>query len=142
MRSYPRNSPQAAARIVALATLADGHLSIAELDVLERAGAHARLGLERSALNAVMHGFCEDLLAGMQLTWADACRVDPRTLAALLAEIDDPALRRTVLELCVAVVEADDHVSDGEYVLLASAVEGWSLEREMLQARGSLGAVA
>jgi hypothetical protein len=120
--------------------LADGHLSRVELDMLDRADAHARLGLERPALNAVLHGFCEDLLAGMQLEWADACRVDPRTLAALLAEIDDPALRRIVVELCAAVIEADDHVSDGEYLVLASAVERWNLQREMLQPRQPLAA--
>ena len=33
MRTYPTNSPQAAGRIVALALLADGHLSKAEVDL-------------------------------------------------------------------------------------------------------------
>ncbi len=36
MRTYPTNSPEAAARIVALALLADGHLSLIEIDALER----------------------------------------------------------------------------------------------------------
>ena len=44
MRTYPNNSPQAAARIVALAMLADGHLCKTELDLLERMDAIARLG--------------------------------------------------------------------------------------------------
>ena len=39
MRTYPTNSPQAAARVVALATLADGHLSRSELGALDRLGA-------------------------------------------------------------------------------------------------------
>ena len=39
MRTYRINSPQAAARIVGLAMLADGHLCKAELDVLDRHGA-------------------------------------------------------------------------------------------------------
>ncbi|HRM81940.1 MAG TPA: TerB family tellurite resistance protein, partial [Acidovorax temperans] len=34
MRSYPRNSPQAAARIVALLLIADGHVSRSEMDAL------------------------------------------------------------------------------------------------------------
>ena len=34
MRSYPCNSPQAAARIVALLLIADGHVSRSEMDAL------------------------------------------------------------------------------------------------------------
>ena len=34
MRSYPKNSPQAAARIVALVLIADGHVSQSEIDAL------------------------------------------------------------------------------------------------------------
>ncbi|MFM2118860.1 MAG: hypothetical protein RL722_328, partial [Pseudomonadota bacterium] len=36
MRHYPRNSPQAAARLVALTLVADGHLAPAELEALAR----------------------------------------------------------------------------------------------------------
>lgn len=36
MRSYPANSPEAAARIVALALVADGHVSLIEIDTLQR----------------------------------------------------------------------------------------------------------
>ena len=39
MRTYPNNSPQAAARIVGLAMLADGNVCKGELDVLDRHGA-------------------------------------------------------------------------------------------------------
>ena len=35
MRTYPHNSPQAAARIVALAMLADGQLCVEEILVLD-----------------------------------------------------------------------------------------------------------
>ncbi|MBX3622476.1 MAG: TerB family tellurite resistance protein [Rhizobacter sp.] len=135
MRSYPANSPQAAARIVALAMLSDGHLSKAELDVLERLGVHDQIGLDRDALHAVMHAFCEDLLSTAHLTWADSCRVDPRTLAALMAEIDDPALQLKLLRICAAVVEVDAHVADGEAIVLGAAVEHWGLQRAMLDGR-------
>jgi uncharacterized tellurite resistance protein B-like protein len=131
MRSYPTNSPQAAARIVALTMLADGHLAQSELDVLERQGAHDQLGLDRDTLQAVLHAFCEDLLHSAHLTWSDACRVDPRTLAQLMAEVDDPALRLKVLQLCLKIVQADDHVAEGETIVLGAAVEHWGLHREM-----------
>ncbi|HPG80802.1 MAG TPA: TerB family tellurite resistance protein [Piscinibacter sp.] len=133
MRSYPTNSPQAAARIVALTMLADGHLAKSELDVIERQGAHEQLGLDLETMQSVLHGFCEDLLHSAHLTWSDACRIDPRTLAQLMAEVDDPALRMKVLQLCLKVVQADDHVAEGETIVLGAAVEHWGLHREMFE---------
>jgi uncharacterized tellurite resistance protein B-like protein len=133
MRSYPRNSPQAAARVVALTLLADGHLCKAELDVLNHVGAAARLGLTTTELQEVVRDFCEDLLASRGPSWSDACSIDQRTLAGLMAEIDDPELRLTVVQLCVAVAEADDHIADGESVVLVAAVEHWGMQRLMLQ---------
>ncbi len=131
MRTYPRNSPQAAARLVALAVLADGHLCKAELDALDLHDCRETLGLEPAEFHAVMHTFCEDLLAAAHGCWADTCRIDPHTLSALLAEIDDPELRRKVLRLCVKAVEADGHVADGESIVMNAAVEQWGLHREM-----------
>lgn len=134
MRTYPTDSPQAAARIVALTLVADGHVCKTEFDVLERVGAYGQLGLDHDEMQAVLQGFCEDLLQAQSSQWADACLVDPRTLSQLMAEIENPALRATVLRLCVAVAEADDHVADGESIVLVSAVEQWGLHREMLLA--------
>ncbi len=133
MRSYPTNSPQAAGRIVAMALLADGHLSRAELDLLDRLDVPSQLGLARTELHAVVHGFCEDLLASASGGWADACRVDTATLYGLLAEIDEPALRLRVLQLCSQVVEADSHVAEGESTLLLAAVEHWGLTADLLR---------
>lgn len=134
MRPYPTDSPQAAARIVALTMLADGHLCKRELDVLKRLRLDERLGLDPAEWRAVLHGFCEDLLASADAAAAHTCSVDPHTLASLLGEIVDPALRRTVLRLCLAVVESDEHVSDGEWTVVSAAVEQWGLEHEMLRA--------
>lgn len=132
MRIYPQNSPQAAARVVALALLADGQLHWAELEMLDRLGAHSQLGLPRAELHQVIDVFYKDLFESVRLSWADACLMDPRTLRQLMDEVDDPGLRRTVLRLCVALVEADQHVADSESVVLAAVVEQWGLHREML----------
>ena len=40
MRSYPANSPQAAARIVALTVVADGDIKDAEIKYLDRLAGH------------------------------------------------------------------------------------------------------
>ena len=104
MRAYPNDSPQAAARIVALAMLADGQVCKAEIELLDRLHAHERLGLQPEELHSIVHAMCDDLLSTAQLNWADACQVDPQTLAALTAEIDDAEMRLEVLGLCVAVL--------------------------------------
>ncbi len=133
MRTYPTNSPQSAARIVALTLVADGHVSPEELDALERLDAYRQLGITHPQMQRVLQEFCEDLLAAHPSTWTGACRIEPRTLAQLMAEVEDPRLRACVLRLCVAVAEADDHVADGESIVLASAVENWGMQRQMLQ---------
>ena len=133
MRSYPANSPQAAARIIALTVLADGDIAEAEIEWLDRLAVHEQLGLTRHELHALLDSFCEDLLSSDQLKWADACPVDERTLAELMGEIQDPALRLKLLRLCVELAETDAHVAEGESIVLVAAVEHWGLHYEMLR---------
>jgi len=133
MRSYPANSPQAAARIIALTVVADGDIGEAEIEWLDRLAVHKQLGLARHELHALLDIFCEDLLSSDQLKWADACPVDERTLADLMGEIQDPALRLKLLRLCVELAEVDAHVDDGESSVLVAAVEHWGLHHEMFR---------
>lgn len=135
MRRYPRNSPAAAARIVAMTLVADGRLCRNEVAAIERLGVTTRLGLSTSELSGVVRAFCEDLLDIAHLTSADSCRVDPATMASLLAEVDDPALRAQVLALCLELAEADAHVDDGESTVLVALVEHWGLQRSMFEPR-------
>ena len=133
MRSYPANSPQAAARIVALTVVADGDIGDAEMAWLDRLVVHEKLGLTRHELHALLDTFCEDLLSSGQLKWADACPVDERTLADLMGEIQDPALRLKLLRLCVELAEVDARVDEGESMVLVAAVEHWGLHHEMFR---------
>lgn len=131
MRTYLRNSPQAATRIVVLAMLADGHPCGAELAVLERLGAHARLGLTRHELQAVVQAFCEDRLACTDgMSWLDICLMETDPLQQMLHEIDEPALRSKVMALCLSLVEADSQVTDKEVLLLAAMRRQWGLQPE------------
>ncbi len=127
MRTYPRNSPQAVARVVALAALADGHVSRTELSALEALEDFARLGLSRADVHQVVQHLSEDLQATAYTQWGTACLIDPDTLCALMAEVTDPALQRTALDLCVAVAQADAHVADAEQGLIAAAARGWRM---------------
>ncbi|MBC7699786.1 TerB family tellurite resistance protein [Aquabacterium sp.] len=131
MRSYPVNSPQAAARVIALTLVADGDIGENEIEWLDRLAVHGQLGLARHELHALLDTFCEDLLSSGQLTWADVCPVDERTLADLMGEIQDRELRLKLLRLCVALAECDAHVAEGESIVLVAAVEHWGLPSKM-----------
>jgi predicted protein tyrosine phosphatase len=113
--------------------LADRDIGTTELELLDRLAVHEQLGLDRNELHTVLDHFCEDLLSSEQLQWADTCPVDERTLASLMGDIEDPALRRKLLHLCIEISEADTKVTDGEAIVLTAAVEHWGLHREMLQ---------
>jgi tellurite resistance protein len=125
MRTYPRNSPQAAARIVALALTADGHVSSAEERALENLDIAGELGLAPAQFAQIVQALCEDQsLANTPFT-PPVGQLDAALLAALIDEIDDPALRRKVIRLCLAVAIADEHLADGEIALLAALFNAW-----------------
>ncbi len=54
MRSYPRNSPEAAARIVALIMVADGHVSRSETAALDRLHASTLLDIAPADMARVL----------------------------------------------------------------------------------------
>jgi hypothetical protein len=127
MRSYPRNSPEAAARIVALLLISDGHVCSSEFDILKRLGADSELGLGPHLLPQIVHTLCEEMLLGGYQAGSLMDQVDDRTLASVMAEISDPALQRTVLRLSLAAARADGHLADGETVVLEAARHHWQL---------------
>lgn len=130
MRSYPRNSPEAAARIVALVLIADGHVCRSEFDVLNRLNAPGELGLDPDGLPRIVQTLCEDLLMGDYGGGSMLGGVDDGTLAELMAEVDEPALQRRVLRLAVAAAHEDRHFADGETLVLEAARRHWRLGDE------------
>jgi hypothetical protein len=127
MRSYPLNSPEAAARIVSLVLISDGYVCSSEFDVLKRLGAERELGLEPQLLPHIVHTLCEELLASGYETGSLMCSVDDSTLASLMAEISDPVLQRKVLRLSLAAARADGHLADGETLVVDAARRHWQL---------------
>jgi hypothetical protein len=125
MRSYPRNSPQAAARLVALAMIADGHVCRSEIEAFECADADRRLALVPGELAGILQTLCEDLLAEAQLNGSLAAGLDASVLDALFRELDDPALQRRVMGLIAATAAADGHLADGERLILDAMRQSW-----------------
>lgn len=132
MRSYPTDSPQAVARIVALALLADGNLHPRELGALQRLQFNQGASLPEGSLQTVLRDFCEDLLATHAAAPASTLTLDDATIASLLDEVQDEALRIRVLQLCVAVIEADAHLARGEFRVLQAAARRWHVSIDRL----------
>lgn len=139
MRTYPLNSPEAAARLLAMALVADGNYALSEIKALDRLDAARRLGLSPQDLKVVIESFCEDLLLGANGEWLGSSQLDDATRQALLAEVSDADLRTTIVTLCEAVVAADGHLADGETAMLDSLTRAWrQLPRSHRNPEGAL----
>jgi hypothetical protein len=130
MRSYPRNSPEAAARIVALVLIADGHVCRSEFDEFEHLDGPRELGLPPDRFAGIVQTLCEDLLMGDQGGGSMLGAVGDDVLASLMAEVDAPALQEKVLRLAAAAARADRHLADGEALVLAAARRHWGASAE------------
>ncbi|MDZ7812779.1 MAG: TerB family tellurite resistance protein [Ideonella sp.] len=99
MRSYPRNSPAAAARIVALVLIADGHVCRSEFEALDQLDAARELGLSTEGVPHAVQHLCEDLLMVAYSGGSLMAQLDKPTLASIMAEVDDPCCKAEVLPL-------------------------------------------
>lgn len=135
MRTYPRNSPQAAARIVALALAADGHVCSSEERALDKLDIAGELGLAPAQFAQIVQAMCEDHSAADTSLAPTVGPIDAALLATLIAEIDDPVLRNKVMRLCIAVAIADGYLADGEIALLAAVFNAWSSSPNLAASR-------
>ena len=125
MRHYPKNSPQAAARIVALVLISDGHVCSAEFEAFNQLDGARDLGLEPRDMPAILQTLCEDLLMEGFNGRSILSHVDGGLITSLMAEVDEPQLQSKVLQLAISVVNADKHLSDGEAAMLDAIYRHW-----------------
>jgi hypothetical protein len=102
MRQYRHDSPQAAARVVAVCLLADGRVNRHELEASDRDRVGALFALPQCELHAVLQAMREDLASTAHRNWRDACRNEPAIVRRLASEICDPALMLEIVEYCEA----------------------------------------
>lgn len=125
MRSYPRNSPEAAARIVALVLISDGHISRSEYEALNQPDGVRALGLEPENMHGIVQTLCEDMLMAGFAGHSILSHVEDGTLTPMLAEVDEPRLQAEVLRVAVYAVNADLHHADGETAMLDAISRIW-----------------
>lgn len=128
MRKYAKNSPEAAARIVALAMTADGAIDRSEILLLERLGVVARLGLDQEQFDSIYYECCTDMLASGQRNASGQLELDKHGINALLDEINDPVLQKRILRIMLDMVNADHRLTASEASLIALALERWDMD--------------
>jgi len=127
MRTYSPDSPEAAARIIALLLVADGHVCRSEIEALNHLQVERELGLPAGGFAQQIQTLCEDLLAGASASGSMLSGVDELTLASFMAEVQHPDLQSKVLQLARAAAKADQHLAEGELIVLNSARQHWGL---------------
>ena len=132
MRAYPANSPEALARLMAMAILADGRLDNREVEWIKHNDTASLLGVERDTLIQVLLDCCRDVI-----NEAEQERVfllEDHRLARLADDLTDPALRKVALSAMLILAKSDGSVSHGEETLLRFLMKRWSLSLEDLAA--------
>lgn len=128
MRTYPTNSAQAVSRLLALTMIVDGHLAPSELKAMHASGIPEHASLGEEAFDEVVRALCEDLLASAALRCSAEVEIDSRLLDTLLAEVEDQALRFSVMKTMLEIVHADSVLDARETLLIERAFKAWSIE--------------
>jgi uncharacterized tellurite resistance protein B-like protein len=128
MRHYPSDSPEALGRIVALALMADGAIDPSELRLLDAEQTISRLGLDAERFDRVFYEFCTDMLGTAHRVASGQLELDVDTIDLLLDEVRQPELRVATLRAMLDIVHADDQLAGSEVVLIARAMDRWSLD--------------
>ena len=137
MRHYETDSPQAAARVLALALLADGGLDEAELRSLARNDLVRQLGISDEAFETVLRNYVQDVLQGTTYIDGMHLRLSSEIMRSLLDDIRDPEMQCMLLGAIRAIAHANGEIAAGEAALLAAAAERWARP----QHRGGEGSV-
>ena len=125
MQTYPRNSPEAAGRIVALALLTDGNVCQAEIDAVYRLQVERELGLPAGKFADLVRALCEDLHLLQRGGGWTCAGFDRELMASFVTDVTLPALQQKVLAFVTAAASADDHLADAELQLLEVARQHW-----------------
>lgn len=132
MKRYPRNSPQAIARVLAMTMVTDGKLDPREIEIIEKLNIYEILGISRLGFMSVVHDYCGDLLAsgdaGGRIRLVDKARIDK-----VISLVDDRRSRVLACGMMLNIVNADEHISDTELAVLRYILESWCLPLDTLE---------
>lgn len=128
MRHYPADSPEAMARLVTIALVADDSVSRDEVDHLARDEVLWHIGIDRARFAEIYCEVHEDMQACAERLPDGRLVLDPRTIEGLLDEIRSPALQLQMVRTIQAIGQADRIMTGGETALLGMAMRRWDVD--------------
>lgn len=127
MRHYVPDGPEASARIIALALLADGAIDLSEIESIRHFRIVEELGVGDEDFDKVIREFCEDMLVSAHRTSAGQLELDRDTIARLLADIRHPGTQRKLLRAILDIINSDGSLAGSEAVLVSEAMKCWEI---------------
>jgi uncharacterized tellurite resistance protein B-like protein len=113
--------------------LSDADVDDAEVEMLDRLGICARVGVTRTEFIRVMQEYFEDLLqddAGDRVRLLDAKRLD-----TVLDAVDDEKKRIDLAAMMLSLISADGDMNDAELATLRHVLVHWGLTLEEIEAK-------
>ncbi len=137
MKTYPINSPEAMARILAMTMIADARLDDRELEIMDSLRLYDVLGIGKTEFSKVVKDYCDDLVAA----GAPDGRIDLMDrdrIHAVVDLVDDPAKREDVANMVLNIVKADGDFHGAELALFRYILSRWKLSfQEIRRAVGA-----
>jgi hypothetical protein len=128
MRNYPTDSPEAMARLLALALIVDGSVHRDELGLVEREDLLGRIGIDRDGFDAVYYQLHEDMLACARRLPDGRLVLEADTVRHLLDDVGRPALQMLMVRCIRDIGHSDGILTGGETELLGQAMKRWGVD--------------
>jgi uncharacterized tellurite resistance protein B-like protein len=126
MKTYPKDSPEAIARVLAMTMITDATLDDRELEIMDRLRLYDMLGLTKAEFAHVVKAYCDELVAAGspdgKVDLMDRPRID-----AVADLVEDPARRVAVAQMMLNIIKADDTLHTTELTLLRYILARWNL---------------
>jgi uncharacterized tellurite resistance protein B-like protein len=132
MKDYPKNSPEAISRILAMMIITDARLDDREIEVMDELRIFDIIGITRSGFSQVVQDYCSELLAGGardgRIRLVDKARIDE-----IIDLVDDPGKRVDTCGMILNIANADGKIHDTELAVFGYILERWGMTLESLE---------
>lgn len=132
MKAYPRNSPEAISRILAMMMITDAKLDDREIEVLDRLRVFDVIGISRGGFSRVVQDYCSELLAN-GASVGKVRLIDKERIDRIIDLVDDQARRVQTCSIILNIVNADGNIHDAELAVLRHILERWGMTLESLE---------
>jgi uncharacterized tellurite resistance protein B-like protein len=133
MKVYPKNSPEAISRILAMMMITDAKLDDREIAILDELRAFEIIGISRAGFSQIVQDYCAELMAAGgkdgRIRLVDKERIDE-----IVAPVDDRQKRLHTAGLILNIAKADGKLHDTELTVFKCVLERWGMTLGSLEA--------